>query len=36
MAGNYDPIRDIALLLAAAMQTAGTQPRVISRPPACG
>jgi hypothetical protein len=32
MAGSYDPIRDVALLLAAVSQTAGAQARVVSDP----
>jgi hypothetical protein len=32
MAGNYDPLRDVARLLSAAMQTAGSAPRVVADP----
>lgn len=32
MAGNYDPLHDLALLLAAVSQTAGTQARVVADP----
>lgn len=32
MAGSYDPVHDIALTLAAAMQTAGAAPRVVADP----
>lgn len=32
MPGSYDPLRDVALLLAAAMQTAGTQARTVTDP----
>ena len=32
MAGNYDPLHDVALLLAAISQTAGGQARVVSDP----
>lgn len=32
MAGNYDPVHDIALGLAAAMQTSASHPRILSDP----
>lgn len=32
MAGSYDPLHDIALLLAAVSQTAGSQARVVADP----
>jgi hypothetical protein len=32
MAGNYDPLHDVALVLGAVMQIAGAEPRTVSDP----